>query len=147
MHMKKDRKGLTGIMDAVIFMVLISMAFSALYVYDSGNNDFRDASDITDEILSAKFSLNDVTDYEDSKIVCFTDLLAVTTITNDERVIEYLVSLLDSTTGMPGSYKMTITYMDNSFTVGTGSGIPRSSCIRTTPVVYGDSLTTQIELF
>jgi hypothetical protein len=145
--MKKDRKGLTGIMDAVIFMVLISMAFSALYVYDSGNNDFRDASDISDEILSARFSLNDVSDYEDSKIVCFTDLLAVTTITNDEHVMEYLVSLLDSTTGMPGSYKMTITYMDNSFTVGTGSGIPRSSCIRATPVVYGDSLTTEIELF
>ncbi len=147
MRVKKDRKGLTGIMDAVIFMVLISMAFSALYVYDAGNNDFRDASDISDEILSAKFSLNEITDHEDSKIVCFTDLLAVTTVSNDERVLEYLVSLLDSTTGMPGSYKMTITYMENSFTVGTGSGIPRSSCVRATPVTYGDSVITQIELF
>lgn len=149
MLLKNNRKGLTGIIDAMIFITIMSVVFSALYAYNINdvNNFDPDASDISGEILSSKFCLDDIIDTDDSRLVSFTDLLAAATLTGDERTIAYLQLVLNSATGRSDSYRMTAIYGSNTFTIGIGEGMPRSSCTETTAVTYGGSMTTILELF
>jgi hypothetical protein len=149
MLLKNNRKGLTGIIDAMIFITIMSVVFSALYAYNINDTDTFDidASDISNEILSSKFCLDDIIYTDDSRLVSFTDLLAAATLTGDERTIDYLRLVLNSATGRSDSYRMTVIYGNNTFTIGIGEGVPLSSCTETTAVTYGGSMTTILELF
>lgn len=149
MRLRKDRKGITGVMDAMIFITIMMIVFAGMYTINTDHDDDLglDASDISEQILSSKFSLCDITDSEDTVLVSAPDLFAASVISGDQLTIEYLTDLLDAASGLPGSYKMTLTYKDHTMTVGNGDGTPVSKCTKSTTVTYGDQLITVLELF
>jgi hypothetical protein len=144
----RNRKGLTAMVDAMIFMVIMGILVVAMF---SISNDeeyvMNEASEVSDQLFSAKLRISDIMDEEDSLIVPLTDLLAASIIIKENSVSEYVRSVLDSLTERPGAYRLNLSYRDTTMTIGTGDGVPISGCERNLTVTYGGTLLTELLLY
>ena len=146
--MRQDRRGITALADAMIFIVIMSMAFSALYLYEDDDVDVgNSASDITDAVFYSKMKLKDIMDTDDSKIVSITDLIAASMVTDNKSVFNYLEELMETVNGRPDSYRLTMTYGEKERCLGSGDGIPISGCTSEFTVKYGGTLIISLDVF
>lgn len=148
--MKVDRRGMTGIVDAMVFMAIMGLAFAGLYAYGAHDaGDDRDASAIVDCIMASALLTDDIAEAGESRIAGMADILAYATVTGDAGTVAYLEAVLDAAVGVPGGYLLTAGYDGHSLDAGDrhDSGRPTSVCKRTVPVTYGGDLTVELRLF
>ncbi|MCK9323058.1 MAG: hypothetical protein M0P07_03775 [Candidatus Methanomethylophilaceae archaeon] len=144
----KNKKGITAIVDAMIFIIIISLAVAALYA-NTGDEEFimNDASDVSNQLLSSDFRISDLMNTNDSSVVSLTDLLAAAVVTGDSSITDYIVTVLDALTERPDSYLLNLKYSGKVISLGTGDGNPVSGYITNSTVTFGGTLTFELYLY
>jgi len=147
MHIK-SKKGLTAMVDAMIFIIIMGLAVSALfYIQNETQTTDADAKDILDNIFTAKIRTDDLIEDGDSKIVSLTDMVAVSLMTESKDAIDYIEEIMDRLTERPGSYSLHLEYKGIHLELGTGEGVPISTAIKDIVVLYGDILRVELALY
>ncbi len=120
----KGQKGFTAIVDAMIFIALMTLVVSVMYNADSlDNEDIQDASDILPMLLESEVEIDTVDGIFKVKmhdgLVCtmYADCGADTAASN----------ILDSHFMREGAYRLTIEHNGLSYSIGSGEGVPTSS--------------------
>jgi hypothetical protein len=143
----KSKKGMTAMIDAMIFIVVMGLAVAALcYIQDDRNSE-NDASDIVDRLFHSKMRIDDIIEENDSKVMPLSDLVAASMIIGDGAAASYLEETLDCLMNRPDSYSMRIVYKGIETNIGSGEGIPTSSTSRDIIVLYGDALHIELCLY
>lgn len=147
MVLRRNRKGITGIMDAMIFIAIMTVVFSALYA--GSIHEVRDdrAADIAGNVLSSKIRACDIMNTEDSKMISMTDAMAAAVVTGNGNAISLIESILDASVGVPGSYSFAMTYNGRTVTIGDDTGTPGSGHRSETAVIFGGILITELKLY
>ena len=120
----KGKKGFTATVDAMIFIVLMTLVVSVMYhVVDiSNDNDVQDASDILQMLLESEVEIK----IEDETMeVKMYDGLAYSIYANcgADRAAS---NILDSHFMREGAYRLTVEHNGNSYSIGSGDGVPTS---------------------
>jgi hypothetical protein len=147
MRLKSNRKGLTAMVDAMIFIVIIGLAVSAMFALSNNNLEANDASAVSDAVFTAKVRMCDMMDTEESRLVSIADMTAYYILTGKGNVMDYIQSILDSLMQRPGSYLLNLSYRDTTVTIGTGHGDMVSGYIRDFTVTYGGTITADLEIY
>ena len=147
MRLKGHRKGLTAMVDAMIFIVVIGLAVTAMFTLSSDGPAPNSASSITESIFSAKLKTCDLIETEESGLVSIPDLVAVYILTGEGNVMEYITDILDSITQRTNSYRLDITYQDLTVSIGKGKGDPVSGSVKEFTVTYGGSIRTDMRIY
>jgi len=143
----KDKKGLTAMVDAMIFIVVIGLAVSAMFAFCSEDPVANDASSIIDSIFSAKLRTCDLVDTDDSRLISMTDMTAFYILTDEGRAMDYLESILDSLMQRPDSYCLDVTYQGKDVHIGSGKGDPVSGSVKEFTVTYGGAVRTHLKIY
>jgi hypothetical protein len=144
----RNKKGLTAMVDAMIFIVIMGILVAAMFsVSDNEDYTMNEASEVSDQLFSAKVRISDILEEQDSLVITITDLLAASIVIGDDSAPEYVKAILDSLTERPGAYRLNLSYRDTALTIGTGDGIPVSGCERELTVTYGGVLLTELFLY
>ena len=147
MHLK-NKKGLTAMVDAMIFIVVMGLAVSALLYLQGSDEETRgESGEIVDNLFSTKIRMDDLIEYGDSSIISLTDMLAASMVIGDDSIKDYLETVMTSLRGIPGSYSMSIEYQGIRLELGTGDGVPISSSTKEFVVLYGDVMRIGLNLF
>ena len=121
----KGRKGFTATIDAMIFIILMTLVISVIYsVAESpDHNGPQDASDILPMLLESEVKI----DTEDGILkVKMCDGL-VYAIYTDCGADVAASNILDSHFMREGAYRLTIEHDVHYYSIGSGDGIPTSS--------------------
>jgi len=143
----RNKKGLTAMVDAMIFIVILGLAASAMFAFNGDDPEPNDASSITDSIFSSKLRACDVIDTNDSRLIGMPDIAALCILTEDDNIKDYLGSILDSLLQRPGSYSLSIDYMGESVTIGSGKGEAVSGSVKEFIVTYGGTITVDLNIY
>lgn len=124
----KGRKGFTATVDAMFFIVLITMAFSLMFSMTGTDekHDIQDASEILPILLEADVEVELDPDRGPVSVkLC--DAL-VYEMYRDCKAGRAAEQILDSHFMREGAYALTVSHNGMTYTVGSGAGIPVSSC-------------------
>ncbi|MDR0309722.1 MAG: hypothetical protein LBH88_03070 [Candidatus Methanoplasma sp.] len=143
----KNRKGLTAMVDAMIFIVVIGLAVSAFFAFSGDESAPNDASAISDSIFSAKVRINDTVDTQETGLVSLPDMAAFHIMTGDGSVMDYIESIMESLMQRPDSYSLSIEYSDNTVTIGRDKGDAVSGSVKEYTVTYGGSIRVDLRLY
>lgn len=143
----KNKNGLTAMVDAMIFIVVMGLAVTAIFAFSGNDHTPNDASSITDCIFSARMRACDLVDTDESGIVGIPDLAAFHIVTGEGTVVDYIKSILDSLMQRPDSYRLEIDYRGETVSIGDGRGDPVSSYAKEFTVTYGGAIRTYLELY
>jgi hypothetical protein len=147
MRLSKNRKGMTGIVDAMIFITIMTLVFSAMYMNSASQpEEDQKATDIVEELMSVELRVGDVTDIEDIKILSMSNLLAAAFLADDYGPMNHVKSVLDVLFANPDMYSLEITYEDCEYSIGTDREAI-SECTKTITVMYGGELTVKLKLY
>ena len=124
MEIKED-KGFTGIVDAMIFIVLMTLVVSVMFSItgSSERNDPQDASDILPMLLESQVEID--TDDGILKVKMYDGL--VCSIYANCGADLAASNILDSHFMREGAYRLTINHNGNSYSIGSGDAVPTSS--------------------
>lgn len=147
MVLRRDRRGITGMVDAMIFIVIMSLVFSAMYANSVHETEDCRASEIANNLLSSKVRACDIMDSEDSKMLSMADAIAATAITGNVNAIAMMTSILDASVGVPDSYLFTATYNGKTLTIGSERGLETSGFEGEMAVTYGGVLKAELRLY
>ena len=129
MGLRKNRKGIVAIFDAMIFIVLLTTAATWLFVYTSLEEpDEPMAKRVSDDIFSVEVRTCDLLYLEDTKILPMDTLLAASM--NSDRTGKtelYLSELLDQLIPAVYGYELTLEYSGHSMYLYRQSDRPMSS--------------------
>lgn len=143
----RDKHGITAMVDAMIFVIIMGIAISALCIDQTEDpGPAADAAEMMDHILAAEFELSDMMDTEDSSDTSMTDLLAASMINKNTKPMDYLEKVLDDATAT-GEYRLTLSYGNQTYTIGSDRQDAVSGCVSETPVTFGGVLRTELYLF
>ena len=143
----KDKKGLTAMVDAMIFIVIMGLAFSAMFAFGGGEPAANDASSISDNIFSAKLRTCDLVETDDSRLISVPDMVAFFILTGEGQVIDYIESVLDSLMKRPNSYSLDIDYQGSMISIGGGKGDPVSGSAKEFTVTYGGAIKADLRIY
>jgi len=143
----KDRKGITAMVDAMIFIVIMGLAVSAMFAFSGGEPVVNDASSVSDSIFSSKLRTCDFIDTEESGLVSMPDMAAFYILTGEGKAADYIESVLDSLLQRPNSYRLDIEYQGCRITIGGGDGDAVSGAVKEYTVTYGGSIRTELRIF
>lgn len=144
--MRLNRKGITAMADAMIFVVVMGLAIGAFAMYDNDEIERNDASIILDLTLGCRINICEMIDTKDTTPVPLPELLAASLISGDRRTFDYLVETIDSATGMPGEYSLTVTYGELISQAGNGLNNENNGCTRNIELSIGGTLTVELTL-
>ena len=143
----KNRKGLTAMVDGMIFIVIMGLAVSAMFAFGGNEPTANDASSVSNSIFSAKLRTCDLVDTDDSRLVSVSDVIAFYIMTGEGRAAEYIESVLDSLMKRPDSYRLDIEYQGSSISIGSGKGDPISGSVKDFTVTYGGSIRADLRIY
>lgn len=147
MHLRNDRRGMTAMIDAMIFIIIMGLVVSAVFAMDDDEDvEPNNASAMCKKLIQTDLRLCDVMDTEDQSGMMMPDLMAACTM-SDELSSEYITDVLDSITERPGAYRLTMDYNEKELVLGTGDGTPVSGYTTESPISFGGILTITLELF
>jgi hypothetical protein len=138
---------MTAMADAMIFVVIMGLAASALFAFGGDDISEDDASKISESIFSAKLRTSDILDTDDSGLIGLPDLTAFRIMTGEGDALQYIEDVLDSFFQRPGSYYLEIEYNGDSVAIGNPDGTEVCSCIKEFTVTYGGSIRTELRLY
>lgn len=137
-------KGFTAIVDAMIFITLITLAFTVIYTMGAEKEgpEVQDASEILDLLLESET----VADIGDGPVrMKIYKGLVYSTYTECGTDTE-VMNILDSHFMREDSYRLTVEQGDKTLILGTGNGIPVSACTRVLTAPYFTAAYT-LEIF
>ncbi|MCL2295551.1 MAG: hypothetical protein FWC29_00500 [Methanomassiliicoccaceae archaeon] len=143
----RNKKGMTAMVDAMIFIVVLGIAVSALFAYSGEEPVSTDATSVSESIFSAKLHICDLTEIDDSGLISMPDAVAFSILTGDKKAIEYIKSILDSLTHRPKAYCLTIDYRGETVKIGETGGDPVSGSTKEYTVTYGGSITVDLKFY
>lgn len=150
MHLRKDRRGITAVVDAMIFIVLMGLAVTVITLADEhpAEQPGQEAAELSDAVFlggvtAAEFGL----DAEGARVYAVADLTAAALRLENDAAEAYLAQLLDAACGRPAAYRLVCSYGDGSLTVGTGGGALRSGFEGEYSLEYGGVLHVLLQLF
>ena len=116
MGLRKDRKGIVAMFDAMIFIVLLTMAATWLFVFTSLEEpDEPMAKTVSDDIFSVEVRTCDLLYLNDTKILPLDTLLASSMNSGQTGKTEaYLSELLDQLIPAVYGYEFTLDYKGHS---------------------------------
>ena len=116
MGLRKDRKGIVAMFDAMIFIVLLTMAATWLFVFTSLEEpDEPMAKTVSDDIFSVEVRTCDLLYLNDTKILPLDTLLASSMNSGQTGKTEaYLSELLDQLIPAVYGYEFTLDYRGHS---------------------------------
>ena len=116
MGLRKDRKGMVAMFDAMIFIVLLTMAATWLFVFTSLEEpDEPMAKTVSDDIFSVEVRTCDLLYLNDTKILPLDTLLASSMNSGQTGKTEaYLSELLDQLIPAVYGYEFTLDYRGHS---------------------------------
>ena len=142
-----DRKGMTAMVDAMIFIVIMGLAVSAIFAFGGEEPAANNASSISDSIFSAKLRTCDFIDTDDSGLVPMPDIAAFYILTGEGEAGDYIQSILDSLMQRPHSYSLEIGYKGSIISIGDGAGDPVSGSVKEYTVTYGGTIRTDLRIY
>ncbi|MCL2032597.1 MAG: hypothetical protein FWG96_04960 [Methanomassiliicoccaceae archaeon] len=143
----KNKKGMTAMVDAMIFVVVMGLAVSAIFAFSGGEPAPDDASAVCDGIFTAKLRTNDILETEETGLVSVTDMAAFYILTGEGTIIRYIESVLGSLLRKPDSYRLDISYQGSTVSIGNGAGDAVSSSHKEYVVTYGGSITADLRIY
>ncbi|MEA4977861.1 MAG: hypothetical protein VB016_04860 [Methanomassiliicoccaceae archaeon] len=123
----KNKKGFTATVDAMIFIVMMTIAFSAMFslLETSEKSEFQGASDILPLLLESDVEIQIEEDCGPVTVkMCEALVYGMYTDCDAARAAE---EILDSHFLREGAYVLTVQHNGMSYTVGSGAGTPGSS--------------------
>ena len=140
-----NRKGMIGMVDAMAFIIVITLALSVTISY-MDPPDWRDPSgDVLDTICGVEVRLSDMTDLEDDSLVFLTDLIALDIRNGGHGSIDYVSQLLDVYSAGRG-YHLVMTFGDGTVSVGSDVGGDNTSSRRVVFISTGGLLTISLTM-
>jgi hypothetical protein len=143
----KNKKGMTAMVDAMIFIVVLGLAVSAMFAFTGSEPAPDNASRISDNIFTSKLRSCDVINTEESGLVNVSDMVAFYFLTGEGNIMQYIKSIMDSLMQRPGSYRLEITYGKSSISIGSGTGDPISSYHKEYNVTYGGIVKADLMIY
>ena len=116
MGLRRDRKGVVAMFDAMIFIVMLTVAATWLFVFTSMEEPEEPmAKTVSDDIFSVKVRTCDLLYLNDTKILPIDTLLAASMNSNrTEKTGTYLSELLDQLIPAVYGYEFTVEYNGHS---------------------------------
>ena len=116
MGLKKDRRGIVAMFDAIIFVVLLTMAATWLFVFTSLEEPEEPmAKTVSDDIFSVEVRTCDLLYLNDTKILPLDTLLAASMNSNQTgKAHTYLSELIDQLIPAVYGYDFTVEYKGHS---------------------------------
>lgn len=93
--MVPNRKGMTALIDAMAFLVIMIAVMSITYGYADLEKDDASAGDILETISEVEVRLSDMVDVKDDSVVMLTDLIALDIMSDGHRTLDYVIDILD----------------------------------------------------
>lgn len=143
-----NRKGITAIVDAAVFIVLISLAVTLLSQYseDSEEHDSR-LAETCDGLMAAELRTDDLGYWSLPGQMKFTDIWGISLMFGDRKGTEFTERCFDAIYPWADTYGFQVAYGDYSEISGkTGDGW-RESVTRTYPLIFGGELTLTVYLY
>lgn len=105
-------------MDAVFFVVLLSIAVTALAHTYEGGEDHSQTAEVTDTVLASHVRLEDL-DYPDGdRIMKITDVWALSILSGDGKVTSLVRDCFDAVFPWEDGYGFVVSYMGKEETAG-----------------------------
>ena len=93
MGLRKDRRGMIAVFDAMVFVLLLSMAATWMFVFTSMDDiDEPMAKTVSDDIFSMEVRTSDLMDLSDTKVLPIETLIAATMKNGSTERTERLLS-------------------------------------------------------
>jgi hypothetical protein len=143
----KNKKGMTAMVDAMIFIVVMGMVVSVMFAFSGGEPVQDDTSAVSDSIFTSKLKVCDVLETDESGLVSVTDMSAFYILTGEGRIAEYIEDVLDSLFQRPDSYRVEISYLGGTVTVGNGKKDAVSSSHKEYTVTYGGTIEVDLRVY
>jgi len=150
MHLNQDRQGITATVDAMIFIVLMGLAVTAITLADEQPAELprQEAAELSDavflgSITAAEFGLP----VEGTRVYAIADLTAASLQLGDDTAATYLAQLLDIACGHPAAYRLICSYENTTIYVGIGGSALLSGFEGDYRLEYGGMLHVRIQLF
>ena len=105
-------------MDAVFFVILISIAVTALSHTAEEDENIPDTADILDQVMSSQVRLGDLGYPDGDRVMKITDVWALSLTAGDGKVSEIVRKCLDAMFPWEDSYGLTVVYMNKTQTMG-----------------------------
>lgn len=139
-----NRKGLTAIADAMVFIVLITLAFTVICTMsvEKDGPEVQNASEILDILLDS----DTVADIGDGPVGMKIYKGLVYSMYADCGTDREVTGILDSHFMRNDSYRLTVEQGGNTFSLGSGAGTPVSACTRELTAPYFTAVYT-LEIF
>lgn len=127
--LRKDRKGIIAMFDAMVFIILLTAAATWLFVFTSVEGPEEPmAKKVSDDIYSVELSTCDLMYLEDTKILPMDTLVAAAMNTDrTEKVRTYLSELLEQLIPAVHGYELTLEYNGHSLYLSRMSDRPLTS--------------------
>ena len=141
-----NRRGMTALVDAMVFMVVMMMVVSlSVYQVTANSDPGADAGEMMDSLCGVQVRISDMSSLDDDSLVYLTDLMAVHTTNPNADLVSYLESVLDKQSG-GRAYMLTMGYGGKTGTVGSDFPNESSSSHRELPVSIGGTLVLDIRV-
>ena len=146
-----NRRGITAVVDAMFFIILIGMAVSVIshtIQEDVQLSRSDHPSDVCDAVFMSDITADDYGfDSSDGKIMSVADLTAISVASGDDRSKAYLEGILDELYPWKDAYTLTVAYGDSICTLGTGYGVPSEGCTAEYALSFGGSLRVHLDVY
>lgn len=139
-----NRKGFTALVDAMIFITLMTMALTVIYTLPSMEDgpEPQNASEMLDILLESET----VADIGDGPVTMKTYQGLVYSLYTECGTDNEVSNILESHFMREDSYLLTVEQGDKSYSLGSGGGIPSSACTRVLTTPYFTAAYT-LEIF
>lgn len=142
--MKTDRKGTVAVMDAMLFIVILGLTVSAVFVHSPhDSDDGLSAERIHRELFSVELQASDVFEVKDSRLLCMDEILAVHIGTSEGNVPEIIFEMLRTMVPVSHGFFLDCIYDGSGLRIGDGSGAVVSE-YRKEFIVAGKTLFTAL---
>lgn len=129
MGLRKNKKGTVAMMDALFFIILITVAAGWLFTfYDVGEEEEPMAKTVSDDLFMVEVRTCDLMDLGDTKVLPIATLMAATMNDCDtERTEDFVSSVLDDLIPEVYGYELFLEYNGNTLYFQRISDRPMSS--------------------
>ena len=148
--MVMNRRGITAMFDALMFIVLIGVAaniVAATSIHADDAPGVQDPSDVLDAMFSARLDPQDLGIDAVEMRTSATLLAYVSLLSDDGCFMQYAGSILNGAYPWDGAYRFEISWSGGTERIGSESDRPWMTAERTYPTGYGEDLVVKLTLY
>lgn len=116
-----NRKGFTAIMDAVFFVILMTLAVALIAQSQDNETGPSDTADVCDTVLASQLRLGDLGYPDGDRVMKLTDLWALSLTAKDGAATGWAKGCFDEMFPWENSYGFRVAYRDQTESVGLTS--------------------------